>query len=237
MTPEQIRPLNIVLVAGPKDHGPGEHDYPRWQSRWAELLSQGDQVRISTAQEWPSRDQIDLADVLVLYFWNHQWTKERYNDLDRYMNRGGGIVVIHSATIADQQPETLAEWIGIAYQPGPSKYRHGRLTLEPSKKDHPITRGFSSTEFLDETYWNPFGLISRIDSLATAIEEGEPRPILWTYERGRGRVFASILGHYLWTFDDPVYRTVIFRGIAWAARQPEARLQSLATIGVTFQDD
>jgi putative heme-binding domain-containing protein len=28
------QPLRIVLVAGRKDHGPGEHDYPAWQSVW-----------------------------------------------------------------------------------------------------------------------------------------------------------------------------------------------------------
>ena len=32
------RPLKIVLLADTKDHGPGEHDYPRWQTRWALLL-------------------------------------------------------------------------------------------------------------------------------------------------------------------------------------------------------
>ena len=33
-----LRPLTIVLLAGPKDHGENEHDYPRWQARWALLL-------------------------------------------------------------------------------------------------------------------------------------------------------------------------------------------------------
>ena len=33
------RPIHVVLVAGPKDHGPGEHDYPAWQKAWQLLLS------------------------------------------------------------------------------------------------------------------------------------------------------------------------------------------------------
>ena len=32
-----LRPLRILLVAGPKDHGPGEHDYPAWQRGGAGL--------------------------------------------------------------------------------------------------------------------------------------------------------------------------------------------------------
>lgn len=31
--------LQIVLVASKQDHGPGQHDYPRWQEKWKRLLS------------------------------------------------------------------------------------------------------------------------------------------------------------------------------------------------------
>ncbi|HAB17993.1 MAG TPA: hypothetical protein DCE44_16280, partial [Verrucomicrobiales bacterium] len=44
-----LRPLHLLLVAGPKDHGPGEHDYPAWQRQWAPLLAKADNVRVSTA--------------------------------------------------------------------------------------------------------------------------------------------------------------------------------------------
>ena len=43
--PAKTRPIRVVLVAGPKDHGPGEHDYPAWQKAWAELLAAGRQRR------------------------------------------------------------------------------------------------------------------------------------------------------------------------------------------------
>src|SRR4051812_38980285 len=32
--------MRIVLVAGPKDHGKGEHDYPAWQKVWSRLLAE-----------------------------------------------------------------------------------------------------------------------------------------------------------------------------------------------------
>jgi type 1 glutamine amidotransferase len=44
-------------------------------------------------------------------------------------------------------------------------------------------------------------------------------------------VFCSILGHYSWTFDDPLFRAMVLRAIAWTARQPEERLTGLATLG------
>ena len=33
---DKPKPLRIVLAAGPKDHGPGEHDYPLWLKRWSQ---------------------------------------------------------------------------------------------------------------------------------------------------------------------------------------------------------
>ena len=100
----KLRPLNIVLVAGAKDHDPGEHDYPIWQRRWKELLSKSAQVRVSSAFDWPDQSQFDLADVMIFYCWNHAWTREKYDQLAKYAARGGGLVMIHSATIADKEP-------------------------------------------------------------------------------------------------------------------------------------
>src|SRR4051812_9354377 len=42
--PEKTRPIRIVLVAGKKDHGKGEHDYPAWQTAWNELFTAAGQV-------------------------------------------------------------------------------------------------------------------------------------------------------------------------------------------------
>src|SRR5207249_4353099 len=74
------RPLRIVLVAGKKDHGPGEHDYPAWQKTWAKLLAMAEGVTVQTAQDWPTADQLKTADVLVFYQ-QGKWTPERAKDI------------------------------------------------------------------------------------------------------------------------------------------------------------
>jgi type 1 glutamine amidotransferase len=56
--------------------------------------------------------------------------------------------------------------------------------------------------------------------------------MLWTRTVGKGRVFVSIPGHFSWTFDDPVFRVLLLRGIAWAAGEPVDRFNELATVGV-----
>jgi putative heme-binding domain-containing protein len=233
--PEKLRPLHIILVAGPKDHGPGEHDYPPWQRRWNELLGKDPSVRVETAWEWPSAAQWQSADLVVLYFWNHAWTDARFHDLDTYLARGGGLVALHSAVIHDKDPESLAQYLGLAAQPNRVKYRHGPLDLV-IVGDSPLTHGLTRVHFVDETYWPLVGDVGRVTVLATAEEEAKARPMLWTYRRGKGRVFCSILGHYSWTFDDPLNRVLLLRGLAWAANEPVNRFISLAADGVTFKN-
>ena len=223
------RALNIVLVASKQDHGPGQHDYPAWQKKWLAMLQHGTNLAVSEAWEWPSPAQFRTADVIVFYFWNHQWTAERYAELDRFFERGGGVALFHAAVIADKEPEKLAAHIGLAAQPGPTQYRHTPFVLKfTAPTNHPITTGFADLPLLDEPYWPMIGDPKNVKVLATAGIDGAPRPMIWALQKGRGRVFASIIGHYTWTFDDPVFRLLALRGISWAAGESTRRLEEFA---------
>ena len=52
--------------------------------------------------------------------------------------------------------------------------------------------------------------------------EGVVMPVVWKRRHGRGRVFYSSLGHVTAEFAVPEMRTILRRGLLWAAR-PEAR--------------
>jgi putative heme-binding domain-containing protein len=209
--------LHVVLVASKQDHGPGQHDYPAWQQSWRPLLARAENVTVEDAWLWPTDEQFAGADALVFYYWNRAWDDAKYTQLDAFQARGGGIVVLHSATIENVAPEKLAERIGLAAQPGTVKYRHMPFDLKFIDREHPIMAGLpEQLYFLDEPYWPMIGDRSRIHVLANARNvDGEDRPMMWTFERGRGRVFASIAGHYTWTLDDPVFRLIILRGLDW----------------------
>ena len=221
---KELRQLHVLLLDAKKDHGPGEHDYPAWKKKWETLFGKLDKVTVDTAYEWPSDEQLDKADVMIGYYWNHDWSPDRYRALDAYLKRGGGLVMIHSATIADRAAEQLAGRLGLAFQPNRMKYRHGELDLKIEAAEHSIMRGLpASIHFHDESYWPPLGDAKEVNVLATTVEENKAWPIMWTHEPdkdegGKGRVFCSVLGHYSWTFDDPLLRILILRGAAWAAR-------------------
>ncbi len=75
-----------------------------------------------------------------------------------------------------------------------------------------------------------------VNLLASSEEDGKARPQMWTRNVGKGRVFVSVPGHYNWTFDDPIYRLLVFRGICWAGNQPIDRLAELAPIGARLSE-
>ena len=218
--PDRRSALRVVLVASEQDHGKDQHDYPAWQKSWHQLLAPTTGVIVEDAWLWPSAEQFASADAIIFYYWNRAWDDAKYAQLDAFQARGGGIVVLHSATIEDKEPQKLAARIGLAAQPATVKYRHMPFDLKVVDRDHAITAGLPERiRFLDEPYWPMIGDRSKIHVLANAVDiDGEDRPMLWTFEKGRGRVFASITGHYTWTLDDPVYRTIILRGLDWVTR-------------------
>jgi type 1 glutamine amidotransferase len=223
--------VRIVLVAGKKDHGKGEHDYPAWQTAWKALFGKADKVDVVTAWEWPAREEFQKADVMVFYQ-HGDWTTSRAADVDAFLDRGGGLVYVHWAVDGRDNVADFARRIGLASHGGKIKYRHGPLDLAfNSAAKHPVARNLSSLHLVDESYWELTGDLPKDRVIASAVEDKEPRPLFWSVEPGKGRVFVSIPGHYSWTFDDPLYRVILLRGIAWAAREPVDRFNDLVLIG------
>jgi type 1 glutamine amidotransferase len=222
----ELKSFTLVLLAGPQDHGTGEHDYPAWQREWAKLLAAADGVEIITAWEWPAADDFQTADVIVFYQ-RGDWNAALAAQIDAFLERGGGLVYIHWAVDGRESRVEKAKRIGLASD-GSISYRHGDLTLMFNRAtNHPIIRNFDTLALIDESYWKLTGSLPPNRILGTAVEEGEPQPQLWTTEPGQGRVFVSIPGHYSWTFDDPLFRVLLLRGIAWTARQPVDRFNDL----------
>lgn len=226
--PAKTRPVRVVLVAGAKDHGPGEHDYPTWLKAWKELLSAGQNIEIATAMEWPAKEEFQKADAMVFYQYG-DWDAKRAADIDAFLERGGGLVYIHWAVAGRKGTDEFAKRIGLASNV--IKFRHGPLDLDFKNAKHPVTRNIDNLKLVDESYWKMTGDLPKDRVLGWAKEDGEPQPLFWSLERGKGRVFVSIPGHYSWSFDDPLFRVLLLRGLAWSAKEPVDRFNDLVWPG------
>ncbi len=259
---ESLREIHVVLVADVADHGPGAHDYPIWQQRWVALLGGNDAendlpispgapgLTVATAWKWPSEEQFETADLLVFFCYRsggprRTWNEERLKKLESYLQQGGGVVLIHSATytgrlLADEdQQRRVAAVTGLVYDRA-IRYRHGPVELKVAAPEHPICRGLPPRiALIDEPYWPPHGDLTRVEVLATS-EEVDPedpsrtaeQPLFWTYQPGQGRLFGCVMGHYNWTFDDAYFRVFLLRGMAWAAGESPYRWDHLVLTGL-----
>ncbi|HWU45354.1 MAG TPA: ThuA domain-containing protein [Humibacter sp.] len=98
---------------------------------------------------------------------------------------------------------------------------------------HPITQGTDDFDLVTEQYWVLSDEYN--DVLATTTQSVRPwdawnrpvtAPAIWTRQWGAGRIFVSAPGHRLEVVQDPNVRTIIERGLLWAARgsdQPAPR--------------
>jgi len=255
---KELKQLNVVLLADVKDHGENEHDYPLWQKRWELLLAGGGQsgekqanmfgpavgdadvskgaanVTVTTPWHWPSEEQFAEADVIVAFCYL-RWNEERFQQMRKYLEKGGGLVPVHPASWPDSKHFVkAAELLGIG---GYKLFRHGPMSMKITEPEHPICLGLpTSIHFYDETYWPPVPGIDtqKVRVLATSDEKVNkdsdkvaPQPVFWTYEYGKGRIFGCQPGHYTWTFDDPYFRILLLRGTAWAAGESPYRFDEL----------
>lgn len=90
---------------------------------------------------------------------------------------------------------------------------------------HPITVGLDDFDLVTEQYWVLSDEYN--DVLATTTQEVRPwdawnrpvtAPAIWTRQWGKGRIFVSAPGHRLEIVESRPVRTIIERGMLWAAR-------------------
>jgi type 1 glutamine amidotransferase len=260
-----LRPLTILFAGGAKDHLPKTHSHDVLPKRWKVLLGgagpgdeamtnmyrpqvEADRALITAGSprvtalstlEWPTEEQFATADVIMLYQHPKCLSDAKHQQqIDAFLNRGGGLVLSHY--VLWNAAPALVDLLGLA-KGKDSHYKHKVVTLKLPETRHPIMHGLPDTfTIADECFWNLQGDRSKVTALATSDEivgdQVRAEPVIWAYERGKGRVVASTLGHFDWTFDDPFFRTILLRGLAWAASEPPYRFDPLILRGIPLKD-
>jgi type 1 glutamine amidotransferase len=95
----------------------------------------------------------------------------------------------------------------------------------PAAAEHPITEGIGDFELTTEQYWVLADDYNDVLATTTqAVREWDPwhrpvtSPAIWTRSWGKGRIFVSTPGHHVDVLEVPQVRTIVERGLLWAAR-------------------
>ena len=144
----------------------------------------------------------------------HGGIADSYRNTADYLHLVGGIFAAHPG----KRPHERAGEQSDNYVP------HS-INMLPAAEKHPITEGITDFELVTEQYWVLHD--DYIDVLATTTQAVRPwdpwsravtSPAIWTRQWGRGHIFVCTPGHRVEILTDPNVRTIIERGLLWAAR-------------------
>lgn len=109
-------PLRVFIRGGIKTHGPNQHDHPRFLGEWTKLL--GDRgIQVDGAMDFPNAAQLERTDVLIIYAADGmKITGENRAAFEKYLQRGGGVMVLHDGVVGGDQHEWVKKVIGGAWR-------------------------------------------------------------------------------------------------------------------------
>jgi len=117
------------------------------------------------------------------------------------------------------------KWFEFTGVQSPGHGPHYGYKVENLKKDHPIMQGFGDSWDVNKgELYHTVKLWPRAVPLAQAPKKADntPQVTVWTNEYGKGKVFATTIGHYNETMVDPKYLDMVSRGILWSTGKDQS---------------
>jgi type 1 glutamine amidotransferase len=230
----------IVLVAGQRSHGKGEHEFNAGVTVLRHCLDNfPDQlVPAEYHNGWPTDPTaFDNADAVLLYMdggGGHPLIQpDHLRRMAELMQQGVGLACAHYAVEVPKDrggPELLA-WIGGYYETGFSINPHWDADFKEIPR-HAVTRGVKPFKINDEWYFNlrfREGAVTPI-LVATPPEDarrndaskqfpGRAEIVAWTTERpDGGRGFGFTGGHFHRNWGNADFRKLVLNALFWIAK-------------------
>lgn len=249
--PKDFKGKKIVLVAGTRSHGPGDHEFFAGTAILCDLLKQNGVWPVMVRDGWPKDEKVfDGADAIVFYAdgrgGHPAVQKERLKLMAGYMEKGVGWVNLHYAVDYDpKHGDTVVNWMGGFYDAKISTNPHWDAKIRELPK-HPISSGVKPFTINDEWYFNmrwvgggddvtaAKGVTPILQAVppddvrrneASKLHKGRLETMAWAYERkDGGRGFGFTGGHFHRNWADENFRRVVTNAVLWAAKVdvPEA---------------
>jgi type 1 glutamine amidotransferase len=230
----------IVLVAGSKSHGPGEHEFFAGCALLMKLLQENPGVFPVMARDgWPKDPKTFEGAKSLVFFMDGGGghpiiQKDHMEEVGKLLEGGAGFVNIHYAVeYPKKQGEQLLSWLGGYYETGYSINPHWKAEIK-TLPEHPITRGVKPFSIHDEWYYNirfepdMRGVTPILKAIPPDATRGTPEAkkhpgreeiLAWAFERANGgRSFGFTGAHFHKNWGDPNFRRLVVNAILWSAK-------------------
>ena len=142
---------------------------------------------------------------VILLYGNHPaLSPEQEKALIGFVESGGGLVALHSASAMFTNSSAYIALIGAEF----AHHGEGTVSTHVAEPEHPAMAGFEPFTSWDETY------VHRRHNLQgrTVLEYRGSEPWTWVREQGDGRVFYTAWGHDHRTWRQPGFHDLVSAG-------------------------
>jgi type 1 glutamine amidotransferase len=216
------RPQRVLIVTGEDYKG---HRWQKTAPLLKVMIRQDPRLTVDVIEDVNFlRDQrLNEYDVIVAHFKNYDPNvpgRAGYDNLAEFVERGGGLVLVHFACGAFQ--EFKGDFVKLAGRVWNPKFRghdrYGEFKVEMTEENHPITRGLDAFKTTDELYTCLDGATpTTVLAQARSVVDKKLYPMAFVLNYGKGRVFHTPLGHDAAALAAPGTAELIRRGTAWTA--------------------
>ncbi|WP_236594494.1 ThuA domain-containing protein [Saccharothrix sp. 6-C] len=184
------------------------------------LRSSGFAVDVSDSLEVYD-ERLGGYDLVVQCWSDGVLTDDQFTCLESAVRAGTGLAGWHGGLVdAFRHSRGYLRLVGGQFVDHPGGFVDHRVEITST---HPIVAGLTGFELRTEQYWV---LTDGLDDVhaTTTFAAAEPWhapltvPAVWTRRWGAGRVFACTIGHHPADLELPPVRTMVERGLLWAAR-------------------
>lgn len=161
-----------------------------------------------------TRDAYDA----VLFYGMDQPTPEDEQKavIERLVERGQGVVILHHALLAWKDWDVWNRLIG--FDNRNFSWKEGLdLKVRIADGKHAITQGLQAFDITDEGYILKGRHDGQGDVLLTVDHEHAMHEVAWSRRHGKCHVFCLALGHDERAWGNPGFQEVLGRAIAWSA--------------------
>ncbi len=210
-------PLKVLFLTGG-----GYHDYEKLAPHLTKGISQIVNATFEVRFDLEAlRDAkfADRFDAILYDMCFDEVADEILENALRAAKNGKPSVMIHCAVHAFRRSPKIREWETCCGMRSKVHDPFGPFAVEKLDVQSPITKLFPNDWKTpgDELYQTiSIEPQSRPLLRAKSPKDGREHVVCWTYQYGRGRVFATTLGHDMKTAASPDYLKLVSNGLLWA---------------------
>ncbi|WP_113701809.1 ThuA domain-containing protein [Nonomuraea lactucae] len=147
--------------------------------------------------------------------WRFELPAQARTTLLDHLDRGGGLLAMHSASICFDDWQGWPRVLGGCWAWPKSHHTQLGWTGVRVRGDHPVVEGLRDFDVVDEVY-SDLEVLPDVRPLATS----NGQPVIWARPVRRGRVLYDALGHDTRSYDNEVHRTLLQRAALWLLKRP-----------------